>query len=127
MKKYILYAEDDHDDFEILKNVLEEVNQDVALVQVSNGNDVIKYLQQLAPSQYPSVILMDMNMPILNGKETLKLLKTDDHFKSIPVKMFSTATSPTDEKLIEQTGSQVIKKPAMYSDWIAIASELAKY
>ena len=126
MKKYILYAEDDPEDFEILKTALAEVNNDIGLIQVPNGFGVIKYLQNLDQSDYPSLIVMDMNMPLLNGKETLELLQTDDHFKSIPVKVFSTIASPTDTRLIEQRGSEVIQKPAIYSDWVAVATELAK-
>jgi len=127
MKKYILYAEDDPEDFEVLKSALEEVNNDITLVQVPTGYDVIKYLQDLDPSQYPSLILMDLNMPLLDGRETLKLLKIDDQYKTIPVKVFSTVTSPTDKIMIEQTGSEVIKKPAMYAGWLSVASKLAKY
>ena len=126
MKKYILYAEDDLEDFEILKMALAEVNRDIELVQVSNGLGVISHLQLLDQTAYPSLVLMDMNMPLLNGKQTLELLRIDDHFKTIPVRLFSTISSPTDTRFIEQKGSEVIQKPAIYSDWVAVATELAK-
>jgi len=127
MKKYILYADDDQDDYEILQNAFAEISEQIGLVHVSNGYDVISHLQNRAQSDYPSLILMDINMPLLGGKETLELLKIDDHYKTIPVKIFSTAFSPADKAAIEQNGAEVIKKPSIYDGWRKIAAELAKY
>ncbi|HEU4472212.1 MAG TPA: response regulator, partial [Flavisolibacter sp.] len=95
MKKYILYAEDDPDDFWVLKQAFNELNSNtVELVNVPDGYDVIRYLQALDESQYPSLILLDLIMPTLNGKETLNYLKMDDRFSRIPIVCISTSASP---------------------------------
>ena len=127
MKKYILYAEDDQDDFMLLKKAFEDVNGEIELINVPTGYDVINYLQELDESRYPLLILMDINMPMLDGKETWELLKIDDKFKSIPVVFFSTSANPKDKSYFEKGGSEFLTKPSVYSEWLTIANKLASY
>ena len=125
MKRQILYVEDDPDDFLLLQKAFKDVDENIELINVANGYETIKFLQQ-SNGQYPSLILMDINMPVLDGKETLELLKIDDRFKTIPVIFFSTDVSPFDKKTIEKTGTELITKPSLYEEWIAIAKKLAQ-
>ena len=127
MKKYILYAEDDHDDFDLMKKALTEVNPEIELMHVTSGYEVIKFLQEHDQNNYPCLILMDVKMPLMDGMETFNLLKIDDRYNQIPVILFSTSTSPREEKTIHQAGTDLIKKPAFYEEWLIIAKDLAKY
>ena len=126
MKRRILYVDDDHDDFMLLQKAFHDVDENIELLNVSNGYDTITFLQDSHEDNYPSLILMDINMPVLDGKETLKLLQVDDKFKNIPVVFFSTSNSPFDKKAIEKTGSELITKPSLYEEWLAIARRLAQ-
>jgi CheY-like chemotaxis protein len=127
MKKYILYAEDDTDDYELLKTALSELNPDIELVHLPNGYDLIGFLQDCQPDSYPSLILLDMKMPLLSGTKTLEYLKMDDHFRNIPVVCISSASSPADRELIRQKGSEIMTKPFVYDEWLQIARRLASY
>lgn len=128
MKKYILYAEDDQDDFWLLKQAFRELDKEaIELINVPTGYDVIKYLQELDEARYPSLILLDLVMPTLNGRETLDYLRMDDRFKNIPVVCISTSASPKEQTMIKQAGTEVIRKPDIYEEWITIANQLTQY
>lgn len=127
MKKYILYAEDDEDDFVTLKHALEEINSHLELLRVCSGYELIRFLQEKDAASFPSLIVIDMKMPMLNGKETLDLLKLDDQFKSIPVVLFSGSTSLKDDTFARAKNSEIIKKPSLYEEWLSIARQLGKY
>ena len=73
-KPVILYAEDDQDDFEVLKDALMQQTDRFELVQAYNGTEVISFLDQ-HPSELPCLIVLDLNMPIMDGKQTLRWLK----------------------------------------------------
>ena len=127
MKHYILYAEDDQDDFVFLKNAIEQINPEINLVNVESGYDLIRFLQDRDAGSFPSLIIMDLKMPMLDGQETLDLLKLDDRLKSIPVVLFSGSTNPKDIDLANLVGSQIIKKPSRYEEWLTIAKKLVGY
>jgi len=125
MKRRILYVEDDPDDFLLLQKAFKDVDENIELINVTNGFETIRFLQQ-SDDQFPALIVMDINMPVLDGKETLQLLKSNSRFKSIPVIFFSTDVSPFDKKTIEKTGTELITKPSLYEEWLAIAKKLAQ-
>lgn len=126
MKRRILYVDDDHDDFQLLQKAFHDVDVNVELINVSNGYDTIKFLQDSDEENFPSLIVMDINMPVIDGKETARLLQMDDKFKNIPVVFFSTSVSPFDKKAIEKSGAELITKPSLYEEWLAIARRLAQ-
>lgn len=126
MKRRILYVEDDHDDFLLLQKAFHDVDHHIELVNVINGFETIRFLQDINDNNFPSLIVMDVNMPLMDGKETLELLREDDQFKCIPVVFFSTSVSPMDKRMIESTGTELITKPSLYEEWLAIAKRLAK-
>lgn len=126
MKRRILYVEDDHDDFLLLQKAFHDVDHHIELVNVINGFETIRFLQDVNDNNFPSLIVMDVNMPLMDGKETLELLREDDQFKCIPVVFFSTSVSPMDKRMIESTGTELITKPSLYEEWLAIAKRLAK-
>ena len=77
MKKYtILWADDDVDDLLLFREVLEELTQSFDVVEAANGKEALAYLQKAkAASLLPCLIILDINMPVLNGKETLVAIK----------------------------------------------------
>ena len=124
MRRQILYVEDDYDDFLLLQKAFQDVDEDIELINVVNGFDTIKFLEE-SEDNFPSLILMDLNMPGMDGKETLELLKNDDKYKSIPVIFLSTSVNRFDKKIIKTAGVELISKPSLYDEWLAIAEKLA--
>ena len=127
--KYILYAEDDLDDQELLTEMLHQVDGGLKLVCVGDGYDVLHYLENLSHgSNFPCIIILDINMPSLGGMETLKILKHHEKYSKIPVIMFSTSNSQKDMEHAQEYGAnEFITKPVKPDHLESIANKFAAY
>jgi CheY-like chemotaxis protein len=115
-KPVILYAEDDQDDFEILKDALLQQTDQFTLVQAQNGTEVISYLDDRSPG----LIVLDLNMPVMDGKQTLKWLKEHKDYKKIPVMIFTTSSREEDLKLCKSYECTFFRKPTLYRDLLHV-------
>jgi CheY-like chemotaxis protein len=117
IKHTILYAENDFDDFYLLKTAFEYVRPDIDLIHVGDGWELLEHLQNLKlPSLYPALILLDINMEGIGGKETLKLLKATKRYSGIPVAMFTSSRSETDRVFCKEYDINMITKPSSFDD-----------
>lgn len=113
----ILYAEDDYDDFIILADAFRAYSEDIELVRAENGLKVIDYLKRISsPDSYPGLIILDLNMPVMDGKETLIRLKSFDQYNDIPVVIFTTSSDIRDKRILEQYDVPFYTKPISYQD-----------
>ncbi len=91
-RKYLIYAEDDLDDREIFEEMMKSINEEIGVVSVDDGSQVLSFLGSLAPADFlPCFILLDINMPVMDGYSTLKALKNSPVYKDITVIMYSTS------------------------------------
>jgi CheY-like chemotaxis protein len=114
-KPVILYAEDDQDDFEILKDALTQVTDRFDLAQAFNGTEVISFLEQHS-ANLPGLIVLDLNMPVMDGKQTLKWLKEHPQHRNIPIMIFTTSSREEDLKLCKNYDCTFFRKPTLYRD-----------
>lgn len=84
----IFYIDDDTDDLDFFKEIVEDIDDKKAVVTLKNGNDLLNALNNPPPT--PHLIYLDINMPGLNGLEILKILRESNKFNDLPVIMFST-------------------------------------
>lgn len=112
----ILYAEDDADDIFLVEQAFKKFGHLVHLVHVSDGLEVIHYLEKNRATDIPSLILLDMNMPGMDGRETLVKLKGTQDWKNIPVIIFTTSSSELDKKFAEKWGASFMTKPLMFPE-----------
>ena len=113
----IIYAENDFDDYFLLKTAFERVRDDIGLIHVDDGWELLEHLQKIAlPSLYPSLIILDINMNGVGGKETLKLLKGTRRYSHIPVVMFTSSRSETDRAFYKECGIEMISKPSSFDE-----------
>ncbi|MFL9484072.1 response regulator [Chitinophagaceae bacterium LWZ2-11] len=118
-KPFILVAEDDSDDKFLLQTIFEERSVDIPLAFVSNGVELLDYLNTIKDDEqnlsYPVFILLDLNMPKMDGRQALKYLKESDHFKKIPVIVFSTTKNDIEIKRCYELGANTyIVKPSNF-------------
>jgi CheY-like chemotaxis protein len=86
----ILYADDDCDDCFLLNESIKSNGLNADLVFVANGQEAITYIEHAAEA-LPSLVILDLNMPKMNGRETLHYLKTHPRYQNIPVIILSTS------------------------------------
>jgi CheY-like chemotaxis protein len=111
MKKLkIFLIEDDGDDIELLKEAFEMNNIDCHIQVVTEGDKVIPVLSDRGVK--PDVIVMDLNLPKLHGREILALIKASVNLSSIPVVVLTTSSLQDDINFAYSMGAkQYITKP----------------
>lgn len=122
----ILYAEDDQDDFESVCEAMLQITDRFTLVHAKNGEEAVQYLQNCTPETLPNLIVLDLNMPIMSGKETLVWLKARDEFKHIPVMVFTTSSREEDVKLCQGYSCTFFRKPTLYRDLLHVVQIMLK-
>lgn len=115
--KFILLGEDDPDDQEMLKDIFVSVDESFILFFVNNGNEILSALEKLRDDQMPCLIVLDYNMPGLNGADILSELGTNERYKNIPKVVWSTAGSEKFRSLCLELGAvDYIIKPNNIDD-----------
>lgn len=92
MKPLFLIVEDDQDDREFLTQVSQEENSPCELRFAENGAQALEWLS--GTKEKPSLLMVDINLPRMNGLELLSRLKTSIEWRNIPVVVFSTCGNP---------------------------------
>jgi CheY-like chemotaxis protein len=118
LKKSVLLADDDIDDREMFEEILAD-NQQVKLAgSVENGQELLSFLLKLESSALPDLIVLDHNMPKMNGIQTLDALKKNEKYQHIPVVIFSTYC---DNKLLTECtnlgAAMVFTKPSSFDEY----------
>jgi CheY-like chemotaxis protein len=116
-KHIILYAEDDPDDVLIVKQAFEHFDETIEVIDQPDGHHALRCLEELNRSGLlPCLIILDMNMPAMNGREALIKIRTSPEFRHIPVVIFTTSSSKMDQDFVAQWNADFITKPVLYSD-----------
>ncbi|MEO6547854.1 MAG: response regulator [Ferruginibacter sp.] len=131
-KRLILIAEDDADDRYLMKTALEETGIAGDVKYVENGVEVINYLESITEENgqvnYPKFILLDLNMPKMDGREVLKKIKSTDAYRKIPVIIFSTTKNQLEVKRCYDLGANTyVVKPVSYDTLVATIREICDY
>jgi len=121
----IMLVDDDAEDRQIIKDTFDDLGYGAVIHFEENGEEAIRFLQQCVPANaIPSLIILDLNMPKMNGTQTLRFLKAEPLFAAIPVIIFSTSLNPIerDECLALGAHSYVIK-PISYTQTIEVVRQ----
>ena len=125
--KFIILGEDDIDDQEILEEIFSTVDTTLSLQFFNNGRKVISHLEN-AEDNLPCLIVLDFNMPELNGAEILKILSKDDRLKQIPKIIWSTSDAPVYKAMCLEYGAcDYLVKPSKINDLKAMVEHMLSY
>ncbi|MCK4336414.1 MAG: response regulator [Candidatus Aminicenantes bacterium] len=125
--KPILLVEDDLVDQMTVKRSLKELNVSNRLVIANNGEEALFYLND-EKYQKPAIILLDMNMPKMNGLEFLEIVKNDDELKKIPVIVLSTSKADSDRINSFNLGvAGYMIKPVDYKKFVDVIKTIHMY
>ena len=121
----ILLVEDDADDRYIMHLAFTELSYTDQVKVFNCGDDILKYLHNLPnPDLYPSLLVIDYNMPGMNGGELLMRLKMDDTLRAIPVAMYSTGMRNLEQKLRTLGAEYCFEKGNQIGEVYALAEKL---
>ena len=121
----ILVVEDDADDREIIDDAFEEIGYEAEVKKFIDGQALLKYLEQIAESIYPSLIVLDNSLPGLDVQRLVSILKKDDRYKSIPVIIYSGTVSLAQRKELMEIGvSAIIEKGNTMQDVVNVVKHL---
>ncbi|HET8884453.1 MAG TPA: response regulator [Candidatus Saccharimonadales bacterium] len=129
----ILMADDDDDDFLLTKKALVESKLLNTLIRVKDGEELLDYLHargsyEKTATVRPGVILLDLNMPKMDGREALKAIKSDPELRDIPIVIFTTSKAEEDIYKSYQLGSNsFITKPVTFDNLIKVMTTLGMY
>ena len=113
-KNFIFYIDDDEDDRELLTEALQNAYPAVHLEFAVNGLVALHCLQELKEKggKLPDLIILDLNMPFLDGKDTFLHLKHDCALQHIPVVVFTSSEKPSDRSHFQDQGVEFFTKPS---------------
>ena len=123
--KFILFGEDDIDDEDLLREIMKDIDDSFYLLFVANGRKLLEILDDLPDDRLPCLIILDYNMPELNGAEILMSLKGNSRYASIPKVIWSTSNSETFRRTcIEAGAKEYLVKPSNVSDLVKVARHM---
>lgn len=127
-KVLVLYADDDSDDIALISEAFGKFSHAIDLVTFTDGMELLEYTKQLTPFQpSPCLIILDINMPRLSGKEILQKLRRQKGFEETPVVLFSTSTLPSEAQFAMQYKAGSVTKPLVNSQINDIVEQLLTY
>lgn len=130
----IIIADDDDDDRAMTEEAMRENHMTNPLRTVRDGAELMDYLRLASSSSdswlklMPALVLLDLNMPRMNGQEALVAMKADPRLRDIPVVVFTTSRAQEDVARSYRLGaSSVITKPVRYGDLVAMMGTFGRY
>jgi len=130
----ILLAEDDYDDRYLISEALDESGVETQLFIVENGEDLLDYLQgnggyaDRESYPLPSLILLDLNMPLMDGREALAEIKKDPELRRIPIIVLTTSQAVDDVQETYELGiTGFITKPMTFSGLVDVMKSVGNY
>ena len=120
----ILMIDDDDEDRMLMQDMFSEIGVPNVAHYEESGETALSYLNKLAENELPSVIVLDLNMPRLNGTQVLRLLKDDERFRNITVIIYSTSVNYIEKEQTLKLGAHsYVIKPSSYEECL----EKARY
>lgn len=127
-------ADDDPDDRELTADALREAHLANELRTVEDGIELLAYLRHTGPyadpatAPRPGIILLDLNMPRMDGREALAVIKADPELRQIPVIVMTTSDAEVDIKHAYAVGANsYVTKPVTFTELVARVQELGRY
>lgn len=125
----ILLVDDDVEDYEILREFFNEAGLDDQVTHLENGQKAIRHLESIPDDELlPRLIILDLNMPILNGTQTLLYLKQTVRFRNIPIIIFSTSENETERRKCLSLGAlEYMVKPLSLEEYQATIRKFSSF
>ena len=120
--------DDDVDDLAFIQEAIKNHSTPFAVVEAKNGEEGIAWLSQAkASGVLPCLIIMDINMPKMDGRRAIQIIKEDKEISRIPLVVFTTSSSSLDKRYFELYQVEYITKPNQYQAFTNKVSEMLSH
>jgi CheY-like chemotaxis protein len=117
--------DDDVDDLAFIQEAIKNHSTTFTVVEAKNGEEGIAWLSQAkASGVLPCLIIMDINMPKMDGRRAIQIIKEDKEISRIPLVVFTTSSSSLDKRYFELYQVEYITKPNQYQAFTNKVSEM---
>ena len=134
MHKEILLVEDNPDDVELTRLAFDEAKIANQLAVVGDGAEALDYLfargrfADRDPADLPSLVLLDLNLPKIDGREVLQAIRANETTRSLPVVVLTTSTEPFDVEATYALGvNSYIQKPVDFEQFVWAVKQVGLY
>jgi CheY-like chemotaxis protein len=134
MHKEILLVEDNPDDVELTRLAFDEAKIANQLAVVGDGAEALDYLfargrfADRDPAELPSLVLLDLNLPKIDGREVLQAIRANEATRSLPVVVLTTSTEPFDVEATYALGvNSYIQKPVDFEQFVWAVKQVGLY
>jgi DNA-binding response OmpR family regulator len=130
VKGTVIMADDDQDDCFLAQEAFVEISVPVDFSCLEDGLVLMDYLSEQSRPEVkalPTLILLDLNMPRKDGRQTLQEIKAEPRLREIPIVIFTTSDEEKDKCFAAKAGADLfIIKPSNYDEWVKIMKSLAE-
>lgn len=109
----ILLVDDDPDDVFLLSDAFKTVDPSCEIIEAYDGDAALLLIDNMYERKaIPDLIVLDINMPVLDGREVLRILKRSDRYKDVPIVVYTTSSNNFDRLHCAQFDVELITKPS---------------
>lgn len=127
--RYIIFADDDADDLELLTGYFKQLAGEISLLEFKDGKDVVKFLEDVASESgnLPVLTVLDINMPRINGMDALAAMRKHKKLRNIPVVIYTTSMNKINMQLCKDLKATWMIKPNSVDEIRQTAKILADF
>jgi CheY-like chemotaxis protein len=123
-RKTILFVDDDEEDrSELKRELIEKAGAQLEVIEAVNGAEAMRYLSSAKPDAMPCLIILDLNMPVLDGRKTFERIRLNDQLKHIPLVIYTSGSNPADREYFHKHGVKYQVKPMSLKELNVLAHE----
>lgn len=128
MSARILLVEDNPGDVMLVQLALERAGSDASLRVARDGDEALEILEATDPAELPDLVLLDLNLPRVDGRQVLSRLKQDDDLSAVPVVVLSSSDAPGDVCMAyRHYANSYVTKPVEMEDFFELIERLVAY
>jgi CheY-like chemotaxis protein len=125
-EKYILLAEDNDNDVVLTKRALKKCQLSYDLEVVSDGKQALDFLSSKDLSNMPSVVLLDLKLPLIDGMEILQRIRANENTKLLPVIMLTASVDEKDREKSMRLGANDFQcKPVNFDEFVQLIGQIS--
>jgi CheY-like chemotaxis protein len=121
------YVDDDEDDQDFLKEALSERFPNISLKLFSKGEDMINEIPAVVNNSLPHLIILDLNMPGLSGKDLVSVIRAFPKLDHTKIAFFSTSSSPNDKRWADGCSALFLTKPFHHKELLVTSALMIDY